>query len=92
MQDPIESIIRIANNLGITERTKREAFLILDILRKQNIIAGKNPVSIAAVVLYMAGVKTMENIPQGAIAKEAGITAVTIRIRLKEFTKYVPLI
>lgn len=92
VQDPQETIIRIANNLKITERTKREAFLILDTLREQNVVTGKNPTSVAAVVLYMAGIKTMENIPQGKIAKEAGITTVTIRIRLQEFTKYFPLI
>lgn len=92
VQDPQETIIRIANNLQVTESTKREAFLILSVLKKQNVLAGKNPTSVAATVLYMAGIKTMENVPQDKIAKMAGITGVTIRNRIKDFTKYVQLI
>ncbi|MDH3313669.1 MAG: transcription initiation factor IIB [Nitrosopumilus sp.] len=90
--DPLETIIRVANNLKITENTKREAFLILDTLRKQSAIAGKNPTSVAATVLYMAGIKTMENMSQAQIATVAEVTSVTIRNNLKDFTKHVPLI
>lgn len=92
VQDPLDVIVRVANNLKITENTKREAFLILDALRKQNVTAGKNPTSVAATVLYMAGIKTMENTSQAKIANVAGVTCATIRNRLKDFTKYVTLI
>jgi len=90
--DPIEIIVRVANNLKISEGTKREAFLMLNLLRSKNVIVGKNPRSVAGTILYMACIKNRENLSQKKIADESGISSVIIRQRLKEFTKFVPLI
>ena len=90
--DPQELIVRAANNLKIGENTKREAFLILEILRKNNLIVGKKPESVAATTLYMACIKTNVKISQNKVANMSRVSSVTIRHRLKEFTKIVPLI
>jgi len=90
--DPIRCIIKIANNLDIPENTKREAIHIFDILKEKKLIAGKKPDSVAAAVIYMAGIKTGVNLSQQKISKVSGITVVTIRNRHKEYIKHVELI
>lgn len=90
--DSTSSIIRFSNNLELPEKVKRDAIFILDILKENNVVAGKKPDAVAATVVYMACVKNNESISQHKISKMSGITTVTVRNRLKEFTKYVPLI
>ena len=46
--------------------------------------AGKNPMSLAATILYLSCLKTDENKTQFEMAKAAGVTEVTIRNRSKE--------
>ena len=89
--DPIKCIIKIANNLDIPENTKREAIHMFDILKEKKLIAGKKPDSVAAIVIYMAGIKTGINLSQQKISKVSGITGVTIRNRYKEYGKHVEL-
>jgi len=90
--DPIRCIIQIANNLDIPENTKREAIHIFDIMKEKKLISGKKPNSVAAAVIYMAGIKTRINLSQQKISKVSGITVVTIRNRCKEYTKHFKLI
>ena len=54
-----------------------------EVIEKQ-IPAGKDPMGIAATVLYISCLKTGENKTQTQIARAAGITDVTVRNRLKE--------
>lgn len=90
--DSTSSIIRFSNNLELPEKVKRDAIFILDILKENKIVAGKKPDAVAATVVYMACIKNNESMSQHKISKMSGITTVTIRNRLEEFTKYVPLI
>jgi len=90
--DPIRCIIKIANNLDIPENTKRKAIHIFDTLKEKKLTVGKNPDSVAAAVIYMAGIKTRVNLSQQKISKVSGITVVTIRNRYKEYIKHVKLI
>jgi transcription initiation factor TFIIB len=46
---------------------------------KEEISAGKNPMGLAATVLYISRMKTGEHKSQRDIAKAAGITEVTLR-------------
>lgn len=86
--DPINCIIKFANNLQIPEITKREAIKIFDILKEKELTAGKNPNAVAATVIYMAGIKTNINLSQHEITRISGITSVTIRNRLQDYKKY----
>jgi transcription initiation factor TFIIB len=90
--DSTSSIIRFSNNLELPEKVKRDAIFILDILKENQVVAGKKPDAVAATVVYMACIKNNQSMSQQKISRISGITNVTIRNRLKEFTKYVPLI
>jgi transcription initiation factor TFIIB len=46
--------------------------------------AGKDPMGVAATVLYISCIKTGENIKQKDISHAAGITDVTLRNRFKD--------
>jgi transcription initiation factor TFIIB len=50
----------------------------------REISAGKNPMGLAATVVYMSCIKTGENITQRDIAQAAGITDITLRNRFKD--------
>jgi len=90
--DTINSIIKIANNLKISEKTKREAIKIYDILKEKKLTAGKNPLAVATTVIYLAGINTNANLTQREITEFSGITGVTIRNRLKDYRKYLELV
>ncbi len=90
--DSTSSIIRFSNNLELSEKIKRDAIFILDILKENQVVAGKKPDAVAATVVYMACIENNESMSQLKISKISGITSVTLRNRLKEFTKYVPLV
>jgi transcription initiation factor TFIIB len=85
--DPIKCIIRIANNAKISEKTRRQAIDIMHDIIKSGISAGKDPMGLAAAVLYLSCLKTDENKIQGYIADAAGVTDVTLRNRYKNIIK-----
>lgn len=73
---------KMANNLGLKEKTKRDAVETLARADRAHISAGKNPVAQAAGALYMACLLNSEPITQRQLARESGISAVTIRNRV----------
>jgi transcription initiation factor TFIIB len=81
--DPIKCIIRIANTVNISEKTKRQAMNIMHDIIKNGASAGKDPMGLAAAVLYISCLKTGENKTQRDIADAACVTDVTIRNRYK---------
>jgi transcription initiation factor TFIIB len=89
MIDPAKYIIRVANNLNFDEKAKRKALEILEQARKKNILAGKDPIGMAASILYLINPAEGQNVPktQAEIAKAAGVTEVTVRNRSKELKK-----
>ena len=86
--DPIKCIIRIANNVKISEKTKRLAIDIMHDIIKSGISAGKDPMALAAAVLYLSCLKTDENKIQRYIADAAGVTDVTLRNRYKNIINH----
>jgi len=65
-------------------RTKRQAIKIMDDVTKKEISAGKDPMGLAATVLYISCIRTGQNITQKDIAQAAGITEVTLRNRFRD--------
>jgi transcription initiation factor TFIIB len=86
--DQIKCIAKVANKANLSEKTKRQAISIInEVRRKDNEIsysAGKNPMGLAATILYLSCLKTGENKTQLDIAQAAGITEVTLRNRYKD--------
>jgi transcription initiation factor TFIIB len=82
---PSKYIARIANKAGISEKTKRIAIATMEEITKNEISAGKNPIGLAATVLYLSCLASNENRTQINIAAAADVTEVTIRNRFKDF-------
>ncbi|HEY6756331.1 MAG TPA: transcription initiation factor IIB, partial [Nitrososphaera sp.] len=82
--EPSKYIARIANKAAISEKTKRIAVATMEEITKNELSAGKNPVGLAATVLYLSCLASNENRTQMNIAASAGVTEVTIRNRFKE--------
>lgn len=81
--DPIQCVSRIASHIGISEKTKRYAILVLKDAQRLEVSAGKDPMGLAAAALYLACAKYGEEKTQRNIALAANVTEVTIRNRYK---------
>jgi transcription initiation factor TFIIB len=82
--DPMKCISRVANKGNLTENTKRQAISIMKEVSERQISAGKDPMGLAASVLYVSCLKTGEDKTQAHIARASGVTEVTLRTRFKE--------
>jgi transcription initiation factor TFIIB len=85
--DPMKYIAKVANKSNLSEKTKRKAICIMHGITTNNIFSGKNPMSFAASVLYLASRYTGENKTQADIACAAGLTEVTIRNRYRDLKR-----
>ncbi len=79
----IQCISRIASKIGISEKTRRDACLVLKVAQDSHESAGKDPMGLAASALYLCCVKNDESLTQRDIAEAANVTEVTIRNRYK---------
>ena len=77
--DPMKCIIRISNNLDLSEKTKRKAMRMMDNVIRSRISAGKNPMGLAASILYLSCLLNGDQKNQTAFAQAAGVTELTIR-------------
>ena len=82
--DPMKYIARVANKANLSEKTKRQAVELMGDVTKREISVGKNPMGLAASVLYISSMRTGENITQGNLSNAAGVTEVTLRNRYKD--------
>jgi transcription initiation factor TFIIB len=79
----VQCISRIASKIGISEKTRRSACLVLKEAQESHESAGKDPMGLAAAALYLSCVKNGESLTQRDIAEAANVTEVTIRNRYK---------
>jgi transcription initiation factor TFIIB len=86
--DHVRCITRIANKVGLSEKTKRVAVKIMRQVIAMQVSAGKGPMGIAATVLYIACLQAGEIKTQKELSIAAGVTEVTIRNRYSELKKY----
>jgi len=85
--NPMKCVARVANKLSISEKTKHHALSMMEEVINKKITAGKEPMGLAATVLYFSSIKTDEKISQKNIAAASGVTEVTIRNRFKDLKK-----
>ena len=79
--DPVKGVSRIASIAELSEKCKRKAIQILNQAKKAGIVAGKDPMGIAAAALYLACISIGETKSQKDISIASGVTEVTIRNR-----------
>ena len=84
-------VFRLGSSLKLTMPTQKKAIELLEQVKDKNIMAGKNPTSMAASVLYLACIITGERRTQQQIADIANTTPVTLRNRVKEIIKLLGL-
>src|ERR1051325_9463701 len=91
LADQTKCINKIANKANLSEKTKRHAIRIMDVIKRKDdgddallYSAGKNPMGFAGTILYLSCLKTGENKTQVDIAEAAGVTEVTLRNRSKD--------
>ncbi len=89
--DPVRCLVRLANKTEVSEKIKRSAIDYLKQVTDNNISAGKDPMSIAATVLYLACLHYGEQSKTlRYFAEVAGISDVTIRNRRQELQDKIP--
>ena len=77
--NPVSFITRISTEVDVSEKTKRDAIKFLIKAEELMITSGKNPIAMAATVIYLAAVINGEKVSQTQISKAADISSVTIR-------------
>ena len=77
-------IRKIAAVANIHEKTVRESIDMLLAIQNESIFSGKNPLSLAAAILYIICRKHKQKISQVKIASAANINIMTLRKRLLE--------
>lgn len=85
--DPSEFLGRISNEVSISEKTKRYAKKILEYSQKRGIADGKHPMSLAAAAVYLGAQRNHEKVSQIRLSQASGISAVTIRNRVRDLEK-----
>jgi transcription initiation factor TFIIB len=85
--DLTKCIITVSNKANLSERTKRKAIDILHHISRKDMTDGKDPMGIAAAVLYIVCQNAGEKRSQQYIAQAAGITEMTLRNRYKDIKR-----
>jgi transcription initiation factor TFIIB len=89
--DPLMYVSKIAEQNGVSGKTQGAVVEILREARRKRIIAGKDPIGLAAAALYIACLQNGEKKTQKEIAEVAGVTEVTVRNRYKALAKQLNL-
>lgn len=89
--DNRKCVVRVANKANVSEKTKYKAINLMDKVVKEGISTGKDPMGLAAAVLYASCIITGEQKSQTDLARAAQITQVTIRNRFKDLSNRLEL-
>jgi transcription initiation factor TFIIB len=89
--DPVKCVLKLANKTRVSEKIKRAGIDHMKQVMDSNASAGRDPMGLAATVLYIAcqnyGDKSRS---QKYFAEAAGISDVTIRNRYQELRRKIP--
>ncbi|MGI0059627.1 MAG: transcription initiation factor IIB, partial [Nitrosotalea sp.] len=80
-------VARMGSTVGITEKSCRDALAILSKTTETGYSEGKNPMALTAAALYVACIINGEKFTQIEIAKAAGISNVSLRLRSESILK-----
>jgi len=86
--DPIRCVTKVASRAKVNEITKRHAINMMRSVMAEEKSAQKNPMGLAAAVLYLSCLKYgQKEVTQTSISRAAGITEVTLRNTCKDLKK-----
>ncbi len=85
--DPSKCLVRLGDMIKANERAKQLAAIIVNEVVEQEISVGKNPMAVAASILYICCEKAGNHITQRTVSNAAGISEVTLRNRFKELKR-----
>jgi transcription initiation factor TFIIB len=83
LADPLTYVSKIAEKNDVSGKVQGAAIAILRDARRKRVVAGKDPMGLAAAALYIACLQNNEKKTQKDIAEAAGVTEVTVRNRYK---------
>jgi len=89
--DPLNYISKIAEKANVSGQIQVIAVKILNEAKQKRVSAGKDPMGLAAAVLYIACMQADEKKTQKDIADAAGVTEVTVRNRYKTLKRQLDL-
>jgi transcription initiation factor TFIIB len=89
--DPLTYVSKIAEKNEISGKIQGVAIAILREARRKRVVAGKDPIGLAAAALYIACLQNNGRKTQKDIAEAAGVTEVTVRNRYKDLKKQLNL-
>jgi transcription initiation factor TFIIB len=97
MLDPLRCLVKLANKIHLHEKMTRQGVDIMYTAIRKEVSAGKNPMGLAAAVLYLSYQNSIKNginkkaneldnnnRNQTSFAQAAGITDVTLRHNVKD--------
>jgi transcription initiation factor TFIIB len=85
--DPTKCVMTVSNKANVSEKSKRKAIDIICHLHRNEMTDGKDPMGIAAAVIYLVCQRAGEKKTQPVIAQAAGITEMTLRNRCKDIKR-----
>jgi len=84
---PEDYVARFGSELGLSGETQSKAVELLSEIKRRKLDIGLVPSGIAAAAIYLAASLQGERRSQGAVAKAARVTEVTVRTRAKQISK-----
>jgi transcription initiation factor TFIIB len=85
--DPTKCVTTVSNKANVSEKSKSKATDIICRINRNEMTGGKDPMGIAAAVIYLVCQRAGERRSQPVIAQAAGITEMTLRNRYKDIKR-----
>lgn len=82
--DLAKYIPKLASKMNVNKRTEYQAIKMVNHISRTDICIGKNPITLAAAILYVCSIKNGETMKQIDMARAAGISDTGLRIRIKD--------
>ena len=72
-------VSKVANSVDVNEKIRRLSYKILEDAKKSNVHTGKNPIGLAAGVVYLSAIGSGQNVSMTTLSRKTNISTVTIR-------------
>jgi len=91
LDEPSAYVGKIAGALSLSGDAVREAFAILEEVKKRRLLIGRIPQAVAAAAVYLAARLAGKGVAQSEVAKAARVTEVTVRSCVKVLENFLSI-